>query len=298
MRCAGAMKEPLRQCTGSGTPALCHAQDVRSTLGRDELFAALVILGFANGTVKMVSQAVSVDGLWAAGLNTFGISGLVWAAVGLVLAFLARQPSFPLTRTDLVVAGACSAMMLVPFSSLSWVALTSLALYIMTTSDPGSPRRKGAVVLLALTVPMFWSSRVVFALFSDLLLEGDAILASWIIGTDQIGNTVGFADGSGYLYIAPGCSSLANVSLAILTWAVVIQLVPQRSMLAQAGWCLLACLAVILINVTRIGLIGLYREHYDLLHGPIGETVANWLTLAAILGLNVWGVRRELVPLL
>jgi hypothetical protein len=66
MRCAGAMKEPLRQCTGSGTPALCHAQDVRSTLGRDELFAALVILGFANGTVKMVSQAISVDGLWAA----------------------------------------------------------------------------------------------------------------------------------------------------------------------------------------------------------------------------------------
>ena len=288
------MNAPLRHCACGAATALCQNPHVRSPLGRDDVFAGLVVLGFANGVVKIIVQAIAIDGLWVAGLNTFGISGIVWAAGGLVLSFLARQPSAPLTRADLLICGGFSAIILLPFGSLSWIGLTGLALYIIASSDPGSPRRRGAIVLLALTVPVFWSSRVVFVLFSDLLLEGDAILASWIIGTEHVGNTVRFADGSGYLYIAPTCSSLANVSLTILACAAVTQLVPHRPVLALAGWCLLACAAVILINVTRIGLIGLYREHYHLLHGPAGTAVANVLTLAAIIGPNVWGVRRDL----
>jgi hypothetical protein len=50
----------------------------------------------------------------------------------------------------------------------------------------------------------------------DLILQPDAILVSLIVGTERLGNTVGFADSSGYLIILPRCSSLAAVSLAVL----------------------------------------------------------------------------------
>ena len=52
-------------------------------------------------------------------------------------------------------------------------------------------------------------SRLVFAMLSDLILQADAILVSSIVGTERVGNTVGFADDSGYLVLFPVCSSPA-----------------------------------------------------------------------------------------
>jgi hypothetical protein len=51
---------------------------------------------------------------------------------------------------------------------------------------------------------------------------------------------------------------------------------------------------VIVINVTRIALIGLHREHFELLHGPVGAGVAGFLALAAIVGINLIRVRGDL----
>jgi hypothetical protein len=65
---------------------------------------------------------------------------------------------------------------------------------------------------------MFWS-RLLFAMLSDFISQADAILVSLIVGTERIGNTIGFADNSGYLFILLACSSLADVSLAVLGWA-------------------------------------------------------------------------------
>jgi hypothetical protein len=46
---------------------------------------------------------------------------------------------------------------------------------------------------------MLWS-RLVFAMLNDLILQADAILVSLIVGTERLGNTVGFA-------VAGGCLS-------------------------------------------------------------------------------------------
>jgi hypothetical protein len=54
---------------------------------------------------------------------------------------------------------------------------------------------------------------------------------------------------------------------------------------------LLASLAVVLLNGTRIGLIGLYPEYYDLIHGEIGSTIVGWLTLLVITGICYRGVQ-------
>ena len=93
------------------------------------------------------------------------------------------------------------------------------------------------------------------------------------------------------MLIAPYCSSVANISLAILCWVLFAQFRGLDWSLRSAAWCLLACLAVILINVVRIGLMVLHREQFDLIHGPIGAALANWLSIAAVLAICLWGTR-------
>jgi len=51
---------------------------------------------------------------------------------------------------------------------------------------------------------------------------------------------------------------------------------------------------VLAVNVVRISLVGLHPEFYDIIHGPPGETVANWLSIGLIAVICYFGVRRDL----
>jgi hypothetical protein len=198
----------------------------------------------------------------------------------------------PFSRSDWLVASGALLAFLVPVAPLSWLALTALAVHMLRTSPHSSLLYRGAWILLALTVPMFWA-RLLFAILSDTILQGDAILVGWLVGTPRIGNAIQLADGSGYLWIAPACSSLANISLAILCWVTVSKGVGRSGSLWDAGWVALACAAVVAINVTRISLIGFYPGYFDLLHGPVGATVASSLTLGITVALCLFAIRRD-----
>lgn len=266
-------------------------------LSRSELFAGLCVLGFANGIASRVHDAVVSDGAAAAFVNTFSISAVVWVAFFACPALLLRAPREPLAGADLIVASCALGAFMLPLAHLSWVALTGLALYILRDSftrggrRPLSPAHRSAWILLATTGAMFWG-RLLLHSASGPILEADTILISWLSGVERVGNTVRFADGGGHVWIAPYCSSVTNVSLAILCWVLFAQLRGLRWSLGNAGWCLLACLSVIAINVIRISLIVLHREHYDLIHGPTGAAVANWMSVAAALGVCAFGARR------
>jgi hypothetical protein len=147
--------------------------------------------------------------------------------------------------------------------------------------------------LLATTVPMLWS-RLLFQFFANLILQIDASLVGWILGTHRIGNIVEFSDDSGVLVILPGCSSLANVSLAFLCWVTLSQLVCHKTSAYDLFWCLMACISVIAVNVARISVQGLSQWHYSTFHSPWGEAVGNTLILGLVVGFSVLGVRREL----
>jgi hypothetical protein len=266
-------------------------------LSRTELFAGLFILGFANGIVGQVHGAVTSDGAAAALMNTFNISAVVWIAFFVCCMLLFRAPGEPLVRGDSIVAVCAVATFMLPLGPLNWVALTGLALYILRDSfarhsrQPLSPIHRAAWILLAMTGAMFWG-RLLLSSASGPLLGADAFLISWIAGTEHIGNTVRFADGAGYIWIEPGCSSLTNVSLAILCWVLFAQSRGLRWSFGNAAWCLLACVSVVAINVIRIGLMVLHREHFDLIHGPTGAAVASWLSIAAMIGVCAFGTRR------
>ncbi|MCB8818943.1 hypothetical protein [Microvirga rosea] len=259
-------------------------------VSRGEMIVGLVVVGFVNGISEKIAAALHEGGTVVALLNTFNISAIVWVALVLSIRFVLRSPAQPLRRYDWWVATLAAIAFLMPSIQLSWLALSGLAIYVIMTSPDAKFLNRGAWILLALTVPMFWS-KLLFALMSDTLLQGDAALVGWFLGTPRVGNAIEFADGSGYLWIAPGCSSLANVSLAILCWITVTKTIGYPASRRDLFWVFAACLSVIGINVTRISLIGFYPQYFDILHGPIGATVASWLILGATLGICLLGTR-------
>jgi hypothetical protein len=279
---------------GGGVIAVPFFSNAGQAVRRGEFFAGLFVLGFSNGIFERITGAIEKEPIENAILGTFGISVLVWVACFIAVSLLLRQPAERLTRNDLILGAAVTAAVLVPSAKASWIALTGLGLYGLRCFEAGSPARRTAFVILAVTVPMFWS-RLLFAMLSDFFLQADAILVSLIVGTERIGNTVPFPDNSGYLLIYPPCSSLADVSLAVLGWALFTQALTRRLSLKDVWWCLAACSAVIAINVTRIALMGLYPDHLELIHHGVGAGVASFLALAAIVGINLIRVRGDVL---
>src|SRR5207249_4120071 len=166
---------------------------------------------------------------------------------------------------DVAVAVVFLALVAIPVIAMNWAAMSGLSLYILLFANGASARRRGALILLALTVPMLWS-RVLFAFFAKFFLEIDASLVAWLLDTKQVGNMVRFADNSGDLVILPACSSLADMSLAFLCWGSAVQWTGHRWSAQDILWCGLACASVIAVNVTRITIEGLSQWHFATFH--------------------------------
>lgn len=273
------------------TQSLTDAQ-----LGRYQLFAGLSLVAFINGAAARVIRDLNSRDASDLIFNTLEISVIVWSALAAGTIFLARAPRQELTFADTAVATLASLAILLPVAPASWLALTLLSWHLLRTTESGSHAHRGAWIFLALTIPMFWS-RIMFAMFSDTFLEFDALLVSWIVGTGRIGNAVEFANGSGYLWIAPACSSLANVSQAILCYVLFSQTHQRNHAAFRPGLLATACIAVVAINVLRTSLLGLYSDSFELLHGSVGDTIANWATVVLVFSILAFGMRNDRLAL-
>lgn len=265
---------------------------VASWMPRGEFFAGLFALACINGLASRAIQAANALGWESALLGTFEVSALVWIACGsgIALVFQDRQDSIAVS--DLVIGLIVVVLIALPIGGLSWLAVTILSIYVIYGASPQSARRRGAVILLATSVPMLWS-RLLFQYFAKFILEIDSALVGWLLGTQRAGNVVRFADNSGSLVIAPYCSSLANVSLAFLTWVMISQWKSRSWSTQDLYWCFAAAAAVVAINVTRISLMGLSQDYYRAIHSFWGNTITNALILACSVGICLLGMRRE-----
>ena len=261
-------------------------------LPRGEFFAGLLALGCVSGLASRIIQSVNRLGWVDALFNTFEISAIVLISCAAGVCLVLRDRTIGVRSSEFAMGAGFVLLVILPIGPLSWLAVTALSLYIITSTDVASSRR-GAFILLAATVPMLWS-RLLFHFFANLILQIDASLVGWILGTHRTGDIVGFADGSGVLVILPACSSLANMSLAFLCWVTVSQLVCHKKSAYDLLWCLMACISVIAVNVTRISVEGLSQWHYATFHSPWGDAVGNTIILGLLVGLSVLGVRREL----
>jgi hypothetical protein len=267
---------------------------LRHSMPRDELFAGLYILGCANGLVGRTIYALNLEG-WTGAFTGVEINVILLAACFAGVYLLTCNSRDQIRTLDLVVAAVFLLLIIVPIYAVSWVAVTGLSLYILFFANDGRERRRGALILLAVTVPMLWS-RLVFQFFARPLLELDATMVTWLLGTERIGNLVRFGDNSGYMMITPSCASFGNITYAFLTWVTVSQWANHRWARIDLLWSFLACASVVAINVTRMAATGLSYGHYEAIHNQWGEMVLSTVFLILIVGFSVIGARRELFP--
>jgi exosortase/archaeosortase family protein len=263
-------------------------------LTRGEFFAGLFALGCLSGLTSRIIQSGRQLGWTEAFFNSFEISIIIWISCACGTALVLRDRAIGLRSSERVLATCLVLLIVLPIGPLSWFAVTALSVYLLIFENCASSRR-GAFILLATTVPMLWS-RLLFQFFATPILQIDASLVAWILGTHRNGDLVQFADGSGVLVILPTCSSLANVSLAFVCWATVSGLVRHRKTAYDLIWCLMACCSVIVVNVTRISFMGLSQHHYAAFHSAWGDAIGNTSIFILIVGFSVLGVRRELFP--
>ena len=263
-----------------------------SELRRGEYFAGLFILGCVSGLTSSIIRSANRLGWTDALFSTFEISVIIWISCVAGVFLILRDRTVGVRWPEVAFGAAFVFLVILPIGPLSWIAVTSLCLYILVSTDVATSQR-GAFIILATTVPLLWS-RLLFQLFASLILGVDASLVSWLLGTQRTGNLVEFADGSAQLVILPACSSLANVSLAFLCWVTLSQLMCHKKSVYDLLWCLLACASVVAVNVTRMAISGLSQWHYATFHSYWGDTVANVIILGLVVGISALGVRREL----
>lgn len=263
-----------------------------SDLRRGEYFACLYIVGCASGLALRIAESVHRDGWTDAFLETFGISAIVWGSCIAGAYLILRDRTRGVSSFEIVLSVVFILLVVLPITSLSWIAVAGLSVYILFVTDLDTSRR-AAIILLAVTVPMLWS-RLLFQLFATSILAADASLVGLLLGTQRTANLVEFADGSGRLWILPPCSSLANVSLAILCWVAFSQVTSHKRSNYDFLWCLAICASVVAVNVSRMAAMGLSERYYQALHSQWGDAVANLIISALIVGISVLGVRREL----
>ncbi|MCA1453684.1 hypothetical protein I6F35_10725 [Bradyrhizobium sp. BRP22] len=268
-----------------------NLSQVMSDQSRGEFFAGLFAIGCISGLASRVFQSANKLGWMEALSETFEVSVVVWVSCAAGVYLVLQDRTTGIRSFEVAIGAAFAFLILLPIGALSWLAVAALGLYVIIFSEDPSARR-GAFILVATTVPVIWS-RLLFQFFADLILRIDASLVGWLLRTPRTGDIVGFADGSGVLVILPGCSSLANMSLAFLCWITLSRLVDHKRSAYDPFWCLLACVSVIAVNVTRMSVMGLSQWHYDTFHSPLAAAVANAAMLGLILGCCLIGVRRE-----
>ncbi|HET9640565.1 MAG TPA: hypothetical protein VFP12_15305 [Allosphingosinicella sp.] len=263
-------------------------------LDRARLFLWLFPIAALNAFAGLALSSIAVAGWAGAALNLFGVSAILWVALAAGVQLLRVAPEGgPVTRRDWAVAGVGLLAIFLPSATISSAVLTLFGLYAFATAAPGSPLRRAAIIFLAVTGATLWG-RLVLAAFAHPLLDLDAFLVSRIAGVAQEGNLIAFADGSGTMAVAPGCSSLQGISLALVFWATVNQWFEVPISRRSLAWLGAAVAATVAVNVLRIAALSHFPAHFDSIHGGLGWHVAAWTTMILVAVLCVYGARREI----
>lgn len=260
--------------------------------GRTRLFAAVGLIAALNGLATRISWSLS-KGLWLSLSETFGVSGIVWLALGIIVALaMAERADQAATRRDWALALGVVAISLLPSPALAGAALFPYALWGMIDARAGTAQRAMASIMLALTLTLVWGP-LALRIMPE-LLDADARMVAGILGGHAQGNIYASLDGRSHFLVAPGCSSLNNMSLATILAVSLTRYfglkLDARIVLAIAA----ASLATIAINVLRMTMIALHPANIEYWHHGTGSVVFGWLALFAIIAVVGVTIDRRL----
>lgn len=247
-------------------------------------------LGFAgivaaiNVHAGLIIGSVQADGVLVAAGNLFGLNAvLLFALFGLwtIGHEGARAPDAPgLSRADMGVIALALALALVPWNVLALPALLLLALWSLRVGTPASAEWRAGVIMLALAGSII-TARLLLNSVGDTVVILDAHFVGWLAGVPVRDNVVafhGFGDRS--FIIGPACSSVHNMSHAVLLWATVTQLLRLRIDGPLAAFGILAMAGVFMVNALRLTAIAWYPQHFDEIHAG---TIASLFGLASLI---------------
>jgi exosortase/archaeosortase family protein len=252
------------------------------------------INGYAAGLAAAFSGKDTVVG-------QLGLHPIVWFTIGAVaaIAFAADDPravpSGRMTRTDVMVLAIALALAFAPQPVISAVGVVLTGARLVAVGAPHSRARRSGIVLLALTSTLIWGRMLIY-LFGPVIMGLDAHLVGGLSGTAVAGTTVAFSGGQDTIVIAAGCSSLHNLTVAILLWAAFTQLLDLPLSARSLLLCLAAALASVSVNVARLVTLVHHRAAFEYWHTGAGGSLFAWagvVVVAIVVGLGCHALARR-----
>jgi hypothetical protein len=261
---------------------------------------ALYLLGIVNGIAGNVVMSLSAKGFAGALADTFDISLVVIAAAVVAMMLVARAPCRTIDALDRFVGAIYLIGLCIPHSAASMAALTFLAAYEVFRQRRSAEAVAAASLCIGIAVCQSWG-KVVLHLFAGPLLAVDATLVAWLLGSiegggvERIGNLIETTNGQP-LAIMIGCSSISNISFALLCWMTVVRASRPEWRREDMAIAFGVVVTVIILNILRMGLMGLSREAYLLIHGPVGANVFNTLVLLTTISAGWYALSSVRAP--
>lgn len=263
------------------------------SLGRREIFFWLVIGLFANQALQLVdTQSFQA---FAASLATQNY--IYWLACYAVIHRLSLSDNAAgATRLDLAVAAMLGVAILLssllPYRVAIGLLATVLAGYILMTSGWDRNLKAAGAVLLALSGQLVWGP-VLFQFFTPQLLHVDAALVGEILTSlrpDIVWTGTSFQGPAGHsIALVGGCSSFNNVSTAVLACVTIAMLTRTEWVRRDLAAVVIACTAMILINVLRICLLGWNAALHQFWHDGAGVQILGIGETLVVLAIAWWG---------
>lgn len=262
----------------------------RFALPRLMAFAGCCIVAALNARLVPIAALIEDLGLANAFFSLFEISVVIWFALyaAWTIARSDEGQAEPWRRGDTLVLAGLVIASLIPLTMPAIAAGFGAGLWLLVGSKPASAVRRVAIILTAVTMQQIFG-RLLLTLFSDIILAADILLVDIFSGLQSDGNVVMRSDGS-ELIIAAGCSSINNMSYALLAWVAVTQLFQLRFDKRLMGFVMLSLLAIFVLNSARLLLMAWYPAHFEFLHFGSGAAMFGWagfLLLAIIAGIAV-----------
>lgn len=262
---------------------------VRLNLGRGGAFAAAGVLSALNAQAGQIISTLTFQSPIEAVTGLAGISAVIWVAMAAAWKIGSAGERRVEGAGDISVLAAVVALAFLPLSFAAQAGLLLCGLYLLVTSLPHDDERRAAIVLLALTGPLIWG-RILLNLFASPILSFDAHIVGGIIGTHVDGNVVHFANGGKRFLIGDLCSSVHNMSLAIVLWTTAAMMfkvhIDGRFVLVGVAMTLF----MFALNIARLAMIGLFPAYFIFLHFGTGAALFGWAGLIGAALLAGWGV--------
>jgi len=263
---------------------------------RAEAFAIIGSIAAVNALAGKLATALHGQSLASALLSLGGVSAIIWFALIVMLVIAGKTDKVEaLAPLDRPVLASMAILAAIPFNFGGAIAVLLGGAYLLATSASASATRRVAVVMVALTGPLIWG-RLLLAFFGPMLLGWDAHLAAAIAGSSVQGNVVDLFGGAGRLYVALGCSSLHNMSLSILLFVVVTQMLQLRLSPALLSVCVASAAAMAIVNILRLATIARFPSHFEYFHVGQGGALfglASFAAAIAVTGVGVVAVTRH-----